>query len=406
MKLTKEKEELEQDDYIIDDPNANEEFEYDDESDFLEENGEERESEDEDVGFIEKIKNNVPTTLIIVAIIVFLVGIAVGLFAINKASNTEQETKDWVAAYLYEAVSENGAGLLTDEEIQKISEDVTKQITLTVGENRGIEDLSDEELETLVLRIREEVSDGGYSLDTADVTSISEGVVERYFTDNKIDTTALKTLQSKIDALEAQDKQLSQSIQNVSQTAGKTGATGATGATGPQGPQGIQGIQGQRGERGERGERGLTGATGATGATGSAGKDGKDGLDGKSAYELAVSKGLVTASTTEEEWLESLKGKDAFEEAKDAGIIPEGSTVEEFIASISGTSTFIFYADDASGTNASTTIGANSKFMKSVSAKSLTEATSKATEAGGWTQYKDRQITTSEIDGTPAIIIN
>ena len=387
MKLTKEKEELEQDDYIIDDPNASEEFEYDDESDFLEENGEERESEDEDVGFIEKIKNNVPTTLIIVAIIVFLVGIAVGLFAINKASNTEQETKDWVAAYLYEAVSENGAGLLTDEEIQKISEDVTKQITLTVGENRGIEDLSDEELETLVLRIREEVSDGGYSLDTADVTSISEGVVERYFTDNKIDTTALKSLQSKIDALEAQDKQLSQSIQNVSQTAGKTGATGATGATGPQGPQGIQGIQGVK-------------------ATGAAGKDGKDGLDGKSAYELAVSKGLVTASTTEEEWLESLKGKDAFEEAKDAGIIPEGSTVEEFIASISGTSTFIFYADDASGTNASTTIGANSKFMKSVSAKSLTEATSKVTEAGGWTQYKDRQITTSEIDGTPAIIIN
>ena len=53
-------------------------------------------------------------------------------------------------------------------------------------------------------------------------------------------------------------------------------------------------------------------------------------------------------------------------------------------------------------TNAKNELG----LMKSVSAKSLTEATSKVTEAGGWTQYKDRQITTSEIDGTPAIIIN
>lgn len=56
-----------------------------------------------------------------------------------------------------------------------------------------------------------------------------------------------------------------------------------------------------------------------------------------------------------------------------------------------GLSTYIFYADDANGTNAGTKVTENSKYMQSVTAANVNAAKS-ALLASGWTKFKDASI--------------
>jgi hypothetical protein len=65
------------------------------------------------------------------------------------------------------------------------------------------------------------------------------------------------------------------------------------------------GVAGEKGDTGDTGPAGPQGEQGVAGSDGIDGQNGTDGADGASAYEVAVSNGVVG---TETEWLDSLVG--------------------------------------------------------------------------------------------------
>ena len=340
------------------------------EPDFLDEDGDEYDDDSE--GF--KLGKNAPTIMVIICAVLLLASLGVGMYVMHRESVRETELKDWVAAYLYEAVAGDGMGLLTEDQIDKISSDVSLSLKPLLGEAMDLDNLSDEQRDRFITQIKEELTKQEYALSAADVATISEGVIEKYIKDNYsngldgADAAKVASLQKQIDDLKKTDSQLQTSISTVSATRGATGATGATGA---QGPQGV---------RGERGDRGLQGVQGIQGIQG---ERGLDGVDGKSAYELAVADGFVG---TEEEWVKSLQG-------------------------VSGTSSFVVYSQYENGVDPS----GNPSF--SFSPDVTTGYTGVANIVGTsaptdpsvytWSVYSQHTIefTTSD-DGIPTVIIH
>lgn len=340
------------------------------EPDFLDENGDDYDDDSE--GF--KFGKNVPTIMVIICGILLLASLGVGMYVMHRESVRETELKDWVAAYLYEAVAGDGMGLLTEDQIDKISSDVSLSLKPLLGEAMDLDNLSDEQRDRFINQIKEELAKQEYALSAADVATISEGVIEKYIKDNYsnglngTDSTKVASLQKQIDELKKIDSQLQTSISTVSATRGATGATGA------QGPQGIQGRQGERGVAGVKGDKGDVGAKGDKGDA---------GADGKSAYDLAVAEGFTG---TEEEWVKSLQG-------------------------VSGTSSFVVYSQYENGVDPS----GNPSF--SFSPDVTTGYTGIANVVGtsapedpsvyAWSVYSQHTIefTTSD-DGVPTVIIH
>jgi hypothetical protein len=99
---------------------------------------------------------------------------------------------------------------------------------------------------------------------------------------------ALRTVSSRIDAVEAQVKAIPAGPK------GDDGLPGADGITGKDGPAGERGLDGQAGADGVAGKDGRDGIDGKDGAPGAAGEKGEPGPAGKDA-DPEMLESLVTA---------------------------------------------------------------------------------------------------------------
>ena len=115
--------------------------EYYGDEDFLAEAGEGDEDDvpyDEDEDEAEEKPVNKTGTIILVTAIIVLT-LAIGLLIYNMANqrSSQKAIKEWVAAYLYDQVAEDGTSLLTDDEIRTITDDVTYKIYSQLGQGGG-----------------------------------------------------------------------------------------------------------------------------------------------------------------------------------------------------------------------------------------------------------------------------
>lgn len=392
MKLLSKKQNQEEQTYDLDD-HLNEEYLEEEVEEDDEDEEEEYEDGEEEGVLVDapdgEEKESKSSTAIMVSIVVLLVLVfSVGILLLNKENSSEKEMKEWVANYIYEAVTEDGTSLLTDAEIQKISEDVSMEIMHTFGEGGtvSLETMDEAQLETFALQIREILMDNGYSLTPSDVTSISEGVLESYLVKQGVsqtDIAALGDLQNRLAELEAADEQLSESITNVASIKGQTGATGATGP------------KGDKGEKGDRGERGLTGATGATGRTGATGATGAKGDKGEKG-DQGIQGIQGERGEQGEQGIQGIQGI-------------QGERGEQGLQGAAGASSYMVFSEypggvdnqgDPSFTTSPTT---TSKYM---GVASSTEGA--PTEAGAytWTQYKESVIIFDDSQGKPTLVIH
>lgn len=157
------------------DPERNETLEeqYYDDSDYLQDDDGEEDGidfdDDEDGEGGEK--TNVKGTIILVIAIVIL-ALAGGLLIYNMANqrSSQKAIKEWVASYLYDCVAEDGTSLLTDDEIAKITDDVTYKIytqmgSSDIGDLASATGLSEDEVKTIIKELNAQGIDGKNGID-------------------------------------------------------------------------------------------------------------------------------------------------------------------------------------------------------------------------------------------------
>lgn len=277
-------------------------------------------------------------------------------FLFVSQQNQEKSIKKWVAEYVDERIGDD----LSDEEMNSLIDKVTQRMQegqlgqfTTAGEVIDLSAITDEEIQSLVYRIKEPLLQ---SLNEAEAQELAEGLTVEYVkqTGNsngaEVSATDLATLQAQIKTLQQSNKTLSSAVETISQTAGRTGATGA---------------QGIKGDKGDRGAQGATGATGAKGADGKDGVDGKDGADGR-------------------DGVDGIDGKDG----------------------LNGKSTYIVFAEDENGTGFSTSVTSDSKYQATITTdKDLSELTADDF-TGKWVQYKASGVIYDNSTGTPTVYIH
>lgn len=407
--------------------------------------------EDEEAGIFKRLTKDKITIIVGAAAVLLLLAVFLGTLFVRKQALREADLKEWVAQYLYEAVSGDGTGLLTNEQIDKISRDVSLSLVPMLGEAFDLDNLTDEQRDKFISQIQEELGKNEYALNAKEVATISEGVVEKYIKDHYGELTAnggtlsdaeLQALKNEISKLKQTDSQLQTSISTVSAQRGATGPAGATGARGATGATGARGEKGAKGDKGEKGADGLSAYEIAVknGFKGSEsqwtgdlqGQNGTDGKNGKSAYELAVESGY---KGTIDEWAQSLEGKSAYQLAVDNGFT---GTLEEWSQSLEGKSAYDVavkngyagseadWLSSLKGSSGTSSFVVYSKYPNGIDedgnpsfsfAPDITTgytgvanvvATTAPTEASAytWTQFSQHTIEYQVIDDVPTVIIH
>ena len=128
--------------------------------DFLEEGAETDEDDvpydvDEEEGEAKPV-NKTGTIILVTAIIVLTLAIGLLIYNMANQKSSQKAIKEWVAAYLYDQVAEDGTSLLTDDEVRKITDDVTYKIYSQLGEGQDLSKfaqdtgLTEEQIKTII----------------------------------------------------------------------------------------------------------------------------------------------------------------------------------------------------------------------------------------------------------------
>lgn len=337
------------------------------------------EDEEEDDGETVQTTNKLATGILVTALIIAILGAGLLIYNVVLQNSRDSSIKQWVSRYLYEQVGEQGAGILTDSEINTISSEVARQIASEYGEaGLDLNNLTDAQLADLVARVKTQLIAGTDTLTTSDVQTISEGVVERILQERGVvtgmDPNEMNTLLTRLSALETENMNLESRIATVQAQKGDKGDTGATGAQGPQGaqgaqgPQGAQGAQGATGATGAKGEKGDKGDKGEKGNTGARGEQGIQGLQG-----IQGEKGDTGAKGDKgdkgEQGIQGVKGEDGRD----------------------GNSTYIMYSANATGTGMTNTPNSTTKYIGSYSGNESAAPSDPAKYT--WTEYREYIIT-------------
>lgn len=268
-----------------------------------------------------------------------IVGLVVVALVMTMAVLSKQSAQERnIKDWVKEYLAEAYSDELTEEQLDEIAAQTGFLLSDALGaEDLDFTSLTDDQIAEIVEKIREPLIT---TLTDEEATVMSEQLITKYF--EKLEAEG-KTLPGQA----TDSKQISDILSRINDleyadTALKSSITSVASQQGKQGVQGIQGVQGATGATGAKGDRGEKGDKGDTGASGVDGRDGSD-----------------------------------------------------------GTSSYIFYATDSNGANASLTPTDDSLYMKSIQATSESAARSAlSSDTSAWVEFKSSGGVTATYDAS------